>query len=143
MTRSGMARSAILALAAIAGLVVAPAAPAHARATVTITHQMRGCHMWQLGKRQSRASLNVTVDAGTMLKIVNTDVTPHKLIQTAGPKLRLRHANMNHMSASTAITLMKKGVYRFRTKAGADYPWMPEMKTAGKDYVLHMTIHVN
>ncbi|HYT51115.1 MAG TPA: hypothetical protein VEL10_02795 [Gaiellaceae bacterium] len=142
MTSKRMIRAGALALATTAALVVTSAAPAHGIATVTITHQMRGCHVWHFANGQPRPSFSVTLEAGAVLKVVNNDVMPHKLIQTAGPKLRLTHANMNHMSASTSVKLVKKGVYRFTTKAGEDYPSMGEMHTIGEDYVLHMTVRV-
>src|SRR6266496_1575327 len=103
---------------------------------------MRGCHVWHFANGQPRPSFSVTLEAGAVLKVVNNDVMPHKLIQTAGPKLQLAHANMNHMSASTSVKLVRKGTYRFTTKAGEDYPSMSMMKTTGEDYVLHLTVHV-
>jgi plastocyanin len=98
--------------------------------------------MWQVGSGNPHPSLSTSVKAGTVLRFVNNDVMPHKLVQTAGPKLRLVHANMNHMSASTSVRLAQRGVYRFTTKAGEDYPSMSMMKTTGEDYVLHLTVHV-
>jgi len=95
-----------------------------------------------VGNGNPHPSLSVTVKSGTVLRFVNNDVMPHKLMQTAGPKLRLAHANMNHMSASTSVKLAQKGVYRFTTKAGEDYPAMSSMKTIGEDYVLHVTVRV-
>jgi plastocyanin len=129
-------------LAAVAALVGTSAAPAASTATIRISHQMRGCHVWQLGTGNLKPSLSVTLRAGTVLRFVNTDVMPHRLIQQAGPKLRLTRASMNHISASTSVKLTRKGVYRFTTKAGEDYPSMSTMKTIGEDYVLHLTVHV-
>jgi plastocyanin len=84
----------------------------------------------------------MTITAGTVVRFVNNDVMPHKLIQTAGSKLRLAHANMNHMSASTTVKFQKSGLYKFTTKAGEDYKGMPEMHTIGKDYVLRLVVRV-
>jgi plastocyanin len=142
MLRNKTIRGAALAFAATAALAVTSGAQAHNMATVTIRHQMRGCHTWSFANGPFQPTLSFTVKSGTELTVVNNDVMPHKLIQTAGPKLRLTHANMNHMSASTSFTPMKKGLYRFTTKAGEDYPSMGEMHTMGKDYVLHMTLRV-
>jgi plastocyanin len=133
---------ATLGLAALVALVLTAAASAGGTTTITISHQTRGCHMWQVGNGNPHPSLSVTVKSGTVLRFVNNDVMPHKLMQTAGPKLRLAHANMNHMSASTSVKLAQKGVYRFTTKAGEDYPAMSSMKTIGEDYVLHVTVRV-
>jgi len=142
MSLAKMFRSAALVLAGLAALVVTAAAPAAGTATVTISHETRGCHMWQLGARNPKATLSVTVKAGTALRFVNNDVMPHRLVQQAGPKLTLAHANMNHMSAGMSVKLAHKGVYRFTTKPGEDYPAMSSMKTVGEDYVLHLTVHV-
>ena len=127
--------------AAVALLVTAPAA-AGAATTVTISHQMRGCHMWQVGNGKPSPSLHVTLKAGTVLRFVNNDIMPHKLIQQAGPKLSLAHASMSHMSAATSVKLVHKGVYRFTTKPGEDYKQFTSMKTMGEDAVLHLIVRV-
>jgi hypothetical protein len=97
---------------------------------------------WQFNAGPIKPSLSVTVTAGTVLKFVNDDVMPQKLSQTAGPKLRLVRANMNHMSASMSVRLARKGLYRFTTKAGEDYKGMAMMKTIGEDHILHLSVHV-
>lgn len=124
-----------------AALLVVPAASA-ATTTITISHQTKGCHLWQLGAANPKVTLSLTVAAGTALRFVNNDVMPHRLIQQAGPKLALVKPNMKRMSASTTVKLTHAGVYRFTTKAGEDYPWMKSMKTIGEDNVLHLTVHV-
>ena len=63
-------------------------ASAAGTATITISHQMKGCHMWQLGNGTRRSNLSLTVKSGTVLRFVNNDIMPHRLIQQAGPKLR-------------------------------------------------------
>ena len=126
---------------ALALLAVSSASAARTT-TITISHQMKGCHMWQVANGNPKVNLSVTVKAGTVLRIVNNDIMPHRLIQQAGPKLRLTRPNMNRMSASTSLKLAHAGVYRFTTKAGEDYAWMKSMKTIGEDNVLHMTVHV-
>ena len=103
---------------------------------------MRGCHSWSFNSGPFKPSLSLSVKAGTVLKITNNDVMPHKLVQTTGLKLRLVHPNMSKMASSTTVTLTQKGVYRFTTKAGEDYAWARSMKTAGEDNVLHLTVHV-
>jgi len=142
MSRKTTFGGAALAFAAFAALVFTSVAPAAGTATITISHQTRGCHMWQLGHANPKPSLSVTLRVGTVLRFVNNDVMPHRLIQQAGPKLRLTHASMNRLSAATSVKLAHKGVYRFTTKAGEDYPSMSSMKTIGEDYVLHLTVHV-
>jgi plastocyanin len=131
-----------LAFVAAAGAIAVPAASAGGSPTVTISHQMKGCHMWQLNNGSPKVNLSMAVKAGTTMRFVNNDVMPHRLIQQAGQKLTLTHANMNRMSASTSVKFTKAGTYRFTTKAGEDYPWMKSMKTIGEDNVLHLTVHV-
>jgi len=130
-----------LLLVAAAALMIVPAASA-ATTTITISHQMKGCHMWQVGVAYPKVGLSLTVQAGTVLRFVNNDVMPHRLIQQAGPKLTLVKPNMNRMSSSASVRLAHAGVYRFITRAGEDYPWMKSMKTIGEDNVLHLTVHV-
>jgi hypothetical protein len=67
---------------------------------------------------------------------------PHKLIQTAGPKVRLTHPNMLKMASSATVKLTQKGTYRFTTEAGEDYSWARSMKTSGEDHVLRLTVRV-
>ena len=128
-------------LVALAALLTASQALAGGTATITISHQMRGCHVWQIGKGQPQPTLSITLKAGTVLRFVNNDVMPHKLVQQAGPQLVVAHANLNRLSASTSVKLAAKGVYRFTTKPGGDYAWAKSMKTSGEDYVLHLTVH--
>ena len=89
MQRKQRIRGAALALAALVALAVTSAAPAGGRATVTIRHQMRGCHSWSFNSGPFKPSQSVSVKAGTVLRFTNNDVMPHKLVQAAGPKLRL------------------------------------------------------
>ena len=130
-----------LVLAATGVLLVASSAGAKTSATVTISHVLRGCHSWQFNGGPLKPTLSVTTKAGSVVKFVNNDLMPHKLIQTAGPKLRLVRANMNHMSASTSVTLANKGLYRFTTKAGEDYKGLT-VKTIGEDHVLRLSVLV-
>jgi plastocyanin len=131
-----------LLFAAAAALLAVSTASAAGTTTITISHQMKGCHMWQLGNGNPQVNLSVAVKAGTVLRIVNNDIMPHRLIQQTGPKLTLTRPNMNRMSASTSVKLAHAGVYRFTTKAGEDYAWMKSMKTIGEDNVLHITVRV-
>jgi plastocyanin len=122
-------------------LAVAPAA-AGGTATITISHEMKGCHMWQLGNGKLAPNLAVTLKAGTALRFVNNDIMPHRLIQSSGPKLTLVRPNMSRLAAVATVKLTRKGTYRFTTKAGEDYKIFAGHKTIGEDYVLHLTVHV-
>lgn len=135
-------RSSGLLVAAVAAVAV-PAAPAAGTQTITISHETKGCHMWQLNDGNPKVNLSLTVKRGATLRFVNDDIMPQRLIQQAGPKLALTHANMNRMSASMSVRFRRAGTYRFTTKAGDDYPWMKSMgKTIGPDNVLHLTVRV-
>ncbi len=143
MQRKHRIRGAALALAVLAALTVTSAAPAGGTATIAIRHQTRGCHSWAFNSGPFKPSLSVSVSAGTVIRITNNDVMPHKLIQTAGPKMRLAHPMMSKMASSATVKLAHKGVYRFTTKAGEDYAWVGSMmKTIGEDNVLHLTVRV-
>jgi hypothetical protein len=123
--------------------VFAGTASAHMPKTITIRHQSHGCHAWSFVNGPYKASLKVTVDRDTSLKVVNIDVMPHRLVQVAGPKAMLMTPNMNHMSAQAWVSFRQRGVYTFRTKAGEDYKDMRGMTTTiGKDYVLRLTVVV-
>jgi plastocyanin len=135
-------RRTALTLGATGALLLASSAAANGNATITISHQTRGCHAWQINAGPIRASLSMTVKAGTTLRFVNNDIMPQKLMQTKGVKLHLVRAGMNHMSASTSVKLLQKGLYRFTTRAGEDYKSMAMMKTTGEDYVLRLTVRV-
>jgi plastocyanin len=142
MERKHTIRGAALALAALAALAVTSAAPAGGTATITIRHQMHGCHAWSLNSGPFMSSLSVSVKAGSVLRITNNDVMSHKLVQTAGPKVRLTHATMNKVASSATVKFAQKGVYRFTTKPGEDYAWAGSVKTVGEDNVLQLTVRV-
>jgi plastocyanin len=142
MERKKRIRGAALGLVALAALAVSSAAPAGGTGTIAIRHQMRGCHSWSFNSGPFKSSLSVSVRTGTVLRITNNDVMPHKLVQTAGLKLRLAHPNMSKMASSATVTLAQKGVYRFTTKPGEDYAWAGSMKTVGEDNVLHLIVRV-
>ncbi len=129
--------------AAVAGALLAvSSAGAADTATVTISHEMRGCHMWQLGSGKLAPTLKIQLARGTTVRFINNDIMPHKLVQLGGPKLTLTRANMNHLSAVATVKLAHAGTYRFTTKPGEDYKLFAGHKTIGEDYVLHLTVHV-
>lgn len=133
-------RRAVFGLVAAAAVLVPSAAPAGSTATITISHQVRGCHAWSFNSGPIRPTLSVTVARGTVLKFVNNDVMPQLLIQTAGPKVRIVHPNMDRMASTAKTTLTKKGLYRFKAKAGPYYKWVGGGDTVGKDFVLRLTV---
>ena len=118
------------------------AAKAPAKSTITIRHQMRGCHTWSVNGGPYRATQRTALARGGAITFVNNDMMPHKLIETSGPAVRYRgNPAMRHMSATVRVTFRKAGVYEFKTKVGEDYPGM-EMKTIGEDNVLRLTVKV-
>jgi plastocyanin len=134
MQRKQTIRGAALALVVLAALVVTSAAPAGGTASIAIRHAMRGCHSWAFNSGPFKSSLSVSVRAGTVVRFTNNDVMPHKLVQIAGPKVRLTHPRMSRMASSATVKLTQKGVYRFTTRAGEDYAWVGSMmKTVGED----------
>jgi plastocyanin len=135
-TKIGIAALVIAAAAAAAG-----SAFAHAPKTITIRHQIRGCHTWSFVGGPYKAALKVKIDRDTTLVFVDNDVMPHKLIQLSGPKASLTSPNMNHMGAKAVAVFSKSGVYKFTTKPGEDY--MKGMKTIGPDNVLRLTVTVS
>ena len=128
-----------LALAAVTAAVAAPAI-AHPTPTITIRHEMHGCHAWSFAGGPFRSSLKVTLARSTSLTVVDNDVMPHALVQVHGPKAVLARTTMKHMGATAYIGFPTKGTYVFTTKAGEDY--MSGIKTIGEDNVLKLVVTV-
>ncbi len=146
-------------LVAVIGVLAAlgsiPAA-ASSGAVVQIRHQVHGCHAWSVNGGRFAARQSVVLRRGATVTFMNNDVMPHRLIQLAGPHVGMHNGStmpmgagmhraagpglMNHMGATTSLTLDKPGIYRFGTKAGEDY--MRGFETTGPDNVLRLTITV-
>jgi hypothetical protein len=134
--------SLLLALATAAALAIAAvSAAAPGSASLVIRHQTRGCHSWSLNGGPLKAKQSIVLRHGGTLTVTDNDVMSHTLVLTGGPSLRIAHAKLGHMGASTKITFTKPGVYRFTTKAGEDY--MAGVKTIGEDNVLRLTVVVS
>jgi plastocyanin len=122
--------------------LAAGVASAGTSTTITIRHQVRGCHAWAVNNGAYKASQSVTITRGSSITFIDNDVMPHKLVQVSGPALKLpATANMHKMMASTTIRFSKAGTYKFKTKAGEDY--MAGVKTIGEDNVLKLTVVVH
>jgi plastocyanin len=139
MKRKKRLRIAALALAAM--FMLTATASAHLPKTITIRHQVRGCHTWSFADGPYKASLKIRVDRDTGLFVVNDDMMPHKLIQLSGPKASITKPKMNHIGAQAYMTFKRAGVYTFTTKPGQDY--MKGMKTIGEDNVLRLSVSVH
>src|SRR3954452_22425732 len=137
MTRS----LSVLAVAGASLLLAATASP-QSGTTLTIKHQLRGCHSWSVNGGAYKPSQSITMKKGATLTVVNNDVMPHKLVRLSGPPLTMpSSANMNHASATAHVKFAKAGVYTFMTKAGEDY--MKGVKTVGEDNVLKLKVTVS
>ena len=143
MRRKQRIRRLVAALAAGAAALLVSSASAHGTAaTLTIRHQMRGCHTWSFNGGPFKASQSITLSRGSTLAVKNDDIMPHKLVRTSGPAVQLRNPSMNHMGAVARVQFTRAGVYHLRTKAGEDYAWASHMKTKGEDNVLRLTVTV-
>ena len=130
----------VLAVAGASFLLAAPASP-QTGMTLTIRHQLRGCHSWSVNGGAYKPSQSIRLAKRATVTIVNNDVMPHKLVKLSGPALTLpATSNMNHPGATTTVKFTKAGVYTFKTRAGEDY--MKGMKTIGEDNVLKLTVTV-
>jgi plastocyanin len=125
-------------------------------ASVTIRHQVRGCHSWSVNGGPFAASHVVTLNRGGSIRFTNNDVMPHQLVKLSGPGVQMRNGStmpmgmgmhraaapgvMNHMGATTTISFSRAGTYVFNTKPGEDY--MSGFKTVGEDNVLRLTVQV-
>ena len=156
MKRKHRIRVSILALA-VSGVVAGTAAAHAPQATLTIRHQVRGCHAWAIGTGAYKAAQSVTLSRGTTIRFTNNDVMAHRLVQLSGPRVQMFNIRssmpmsmggkwpfaagmMGNMGAGTKITFARVGTYTFTTKAGEDY--MQGMKTIGEDNVLRLTVTV-
>jgi hypothetical protein len=121
---------------AVAGSAVA----ATNNATLTIRHQMHGCHSWSFNGKTWNPTQRITIVRGGVLTVVDNDVMSHKLIQVSGPKATLTTPAMTHMSAKAHVAFPAKGIYVFKTRAGEDY--MKGVITMGADNVLKLVVSV-
>ena len=109
-------------------------------ATLTIRHQMKGCHSWSADGKTWAASQKLTLTRGSTLAVVNDDVMPHRLIQVRGPSARLAHVAMTRIGATAFTGFAARGTYVFITKAGEDYS--SGMMTMGEDNSLRLVVRV-
>lgn len=146
-----------LAILAVAAALPALAASSANSASVVIRHQLRGCHTWSLNGGTYKADLAIRLARGGSLRITNNDLQAHKLVQQAGPGIRMRtiahdhmkmvglhkltgRGVMSHMGAAVKVTFPAAGVYRFTTKDLGDYF---EFKEVGEHNHLMLTVRVS
>jgi hypothetical protein len=126
----------------IALALAATAAAAPKSATLTIRHQVRGCHSWSFDGKSWAATQKVALTRGAVLTIVDNDVMPHTLIQAngRGVKATITGAKMSRIGAKARVTFPTKGTYIFTTKTGEDYT--KGVETIGEDNVLKVVVTV-
>jgi hypothetical protein len=133
---------AIASFVALALIAAGVAVAAPKSATLTIRHELRGCHSWSLNNTSWRASQAITLSRGAVLTVVDNDVMPHTLIQANGRahKAVISGASMKRIGAKARVSFPAKGTYIFTTKTGEDY--MKGVKTIGEDNVLKLVVTV-
>jgi hypothetical protein len=143
MSHKKRIRRLVAALAACGAALLVSSASAHGTAaTLTIRHQMHGCHGWSFNSGSYKAAQSITLSRGATLAVKNDDVMSHKLVRTSGPAVQLRTPAMNRVGAVARVQFMKAGVYHFKTKPGEDYSWASHVETKGEDNVLRLTVTV-
>jgi plastocyanin len=130
---------------AVAGIVAGSAlASAHAPAlfgSVTIQHQLKGCHAWAVNGGTFGASKTLTVKAGGTVTFTNNDVMPQPLVELSGGAVHYAgNKALNKPASQVHVTFSKPGRYVFGTKPGEDY--MKGIKTIGADNVLKLVVTV-
>jgi plastocyanin len=135
MTRKLIALSSLA-----AALTLAASAGAANPVTVTIRHQLKGCHAWAVGNGPYRATQSLTIAKGSTVRFVDNDVMSHMLMQLTGPKVAVVGQTMAKIGASAHIRFAKAGTYVFATMAGEDY--MKGVTTIGEDNVLRLVVTV-
>jgi hypothetical protein len=132
----------ITTLVALALVTAGVAIAAPKSATLTIRHELRGCHSWSFNGATWRPSQAISLSRGAVLTVVDNDVMPHTLIQANGraAKAVISGAVMNRVGDKARVSFHKKGTYIFTTKTGDDY--MKGVKTIGEDNVLKLVVTV-
>ena len=130
---------------AVAGIVAGSAlASAHAPAlfgSVTIQHELKGCHAWSVNGGAFGASKTLTLKAGGTVTFTNNDVMPQQLVKLSGGAVHFAgNKALNKPASQVRVTFPKAGRYVFGTKPGEDY--MSGIKTIGEDNVLKLVVTV-
>jgi hypothetical protein len=129
-----------LAVAAAGATLAASATAAPARsASLTIRHQMKGCHTWSLNGGPYKVVQVTRVERGGTMTVTNNDLEVQELVQTAGPPARMIRPVMSHMGAKATAVFPRRGVYRFRNEEGK--PLVPDLQVMGEN-VLKVTVIV-
>jgi hypothetical protein len=123
--------------------------------TLTIRHQVKGCHSWSLNGGAWKTTQAAHVARGGSIVVTNNDVMFHKLVKVSGPavkysllktgmamkgtvKLPWAPGMMGRPGATVKVTFPAKGTYVFKTVFGEDY--MPMGETVGEDNTLRLVV---
>ncbi len=129
---------AFLALAAVVASAAVASTPRHA--SITIRHQLKGCHSWSIGHNPYTSHVDAKLAVGGSITFTDNDVMSHRLIVKSGSPVFAGSHAMTHIGATVKVTFPRAGIYRFTTKVGEDY--MKGVKTVGEDNVLTLTVTV-
>src|SRR4051812_6169849 len=80
-----------------------PAAAATHGVTLTIRHQVHGCHTWSFDGASWRAAQTVQLRGGTAFPVVDNDIIPHPLVQLPAPRAPTPPPAMRHRGAPARI----------------------------------------
>jgi hypothetical protein len=144
------------ALTALSFALAASAAPGGG--TLTIRHQVKGCHSWSLNGGAWKTTQTAQLARGGSLVVTNNDVMFHKLVKVSGPavrytllktgtamkgtvKLPWAPGMMGRPGATVKVAFPAKGTYVFKTVFGEDY--MPMGDTVGEDNALRLVVTVS
>jgi hypothetical protein len=95
--------------------------------------------VWSVGDRRA-GKATITLRRGGSLTIVNRDVDFHRLVQMAGPRVRLSGRPLG-MHGRERVVFSRPGVYRLGTSASA-MPMMPDIETIGRPWRLTLLVRV-
>jgi hypothetical protein len=146
----------VLGAAFAAFTLTASAAPT--TASLTIRHQVRGCHSWSLNGGAFKPFQTIHLAKGGSILVTNNDVMYHRLVKTSGPAIAFKLVKtgtpmagtlkppfaagmMGRPGATVKMTFRSAGVYKLTTKFGEDY--MPMGETIGEDNVLRAIVTVS
>jgi len=131
-----LAVTTVVALALAGSALAAPQS-----ATLTIRHQLHGCHTWSFDGSTWKATQAIRLPRGSRLTVINNDMMSHTLVQVSGPKASISGSVMMHMGAAAAVVFRTKGRYVLGTHPGLDY--FKGVQTLGEDNVLRVVVTVS
>jgi hypothetical protein len=137
-----MKRKAMIALAATALFLAAPAGGAVVSPTVrlAIAHVVSHCHVWRTSTKTLGPSTKITITHGTRVVIRSDCPMDFDFAQTKGPRLPLGNAR-TYAGSTRTITFRRAGVYRL-TATNVQTPEQRGLVVLGEANTLTLTIVV-